>query len=264
MIVFNFENKREVIVALFAVFFLEAYHQRWLIQFTLSKIISYLIGITLFFVLIFTTSILRGYGEYGAKTLFSAASYIPDYMTSDIFVDGLTDNLELNYSYSTAVTSMDMVIKGEIKYQYGLTILKIFFLPIPRDVFPDKPGSIMQIYTQKYQPDFWDEGGSLPVILPADMFANFNILGIIPFILICLCLDVFFIRFHLATTRGIKYFTYFFLFITILFLARGSGLELYFLFYIFAFPFLIIYTVASIIFLKKVNKDLAITNKFDK
>lgn len=68
MVKFNFENKREVVITLFTMIFLEAYYSRIILQFTLKKIAIYFSGIFLFFFLVLTSSILRGYGSFDADT----------------------------------------------------------------------------------------------------------------------------------------------------------------------------------------------------
>jgi hypothetical protein len=210
-------------------------------QFTAKKILLYISGIALFLILIMTSSILRGYGQFDVSSLPKAISYVPKYISADIFVDGLTDNLELNYSYGTAVTSMDKILNGELRYQYGMTLLKVLFLPIPRKLFPDKPESIMQQFTRIYNPSYWAAGGSFPVILPCDMFLNFSYLGVLPFAFVWLILNYTFVKFHHISNRNIIYFSYIFLFITVLMFARGSGLELYLLYCIFAMPVFILH-----------------------
>jgi len=264
MVKFNFENKREVVISLFSIIFLEAYYSRVVLQFTLKKIAIYFSGIFLFFFLVLTSSILRGYGSYGADTFSTAITYLPQYVESDIFVDGITDNLELNYSYGTGISAMNMIVKGDLPYQYGYTLIKLFFLPIPRDMFPFKPESIMQMFTKKFFPSFWAEGGSLPVILPVDMFLNFHFLGFLATGLIVSLLDYFFVKFHQLRYRSFLYFSFVFLFITILAFARGSGIDLYMLYYIVIIPFIVMYILSRIFFkgfLKKINELISVKNK---
>nr|WP_315156023.1 hypothetical protein [uncultured Flavobacterium sp.] len=260
MVKFNFENKREVVISLFSMIFLETYYSRIVLQFTFKKILLYFSGIFLFFFLVLTSSILRGYGSFGAETFSTAATYLPEYVESDIFVDGITDNLELNYSYGTGISAMNMIIKGDLPYQYGYTLLKLFFLPIPRDMISFKPESIMQMFTKKFYPSFWAEGGSLPVILPVDMFLNFHFLGFLATGLIVYLLDYLFVKFHQFRHRSFFYFSFVFLFSTVLAFARGSGIDLYIFYYIVITPFLIVYILSRIFFrgfLNKINEPIS-------
>jgi hypothetical protein len=255
MVVFNYNNKREIIIIFFLVFFIEAYHSRWILKLTLKRILLYTTGILLFLTLILTASILRGYGNFKVTSVGDAISYIPQYVKSNVFMDGLTENLEINYNYGSAYTCMDMILKGEIKYQYGLTLIKVFFLPIPREIFPLKPLNSLQLYTKKYNPEYFKYGGSLPVNFSCDMFMNFNYLGVIPFALIWFVLDNLFVQFHLLRKRTLKYFSYLFLIISILPFARGSGIEQYIVYYLFALPALVPYVLLKDLIEKQKNKE---------
>ena len=131
------------------------------------------------------------------------------------------------------LNTLNQILNGELKYQFGLTLLKVFFIPVPRELFPWKPNSMMQIYTKKRNPEYYNSGGSYPIIFQCDMFLNFHFLGIIPFFLIWYLINSFYIKFHKMTKQNLKFFSYPFLFITILIFARGSGLELYIIHYLF-------------------------------
>ena len=236
LVAFSFENKREIAIALFLMLFLETYFQRSLIRYRLRSIAGYVLAAVGFFGLILAASILRGYGDFPVATVVEAVRYIPQYMSSDMFVDGVTDNLELNYNYGVAVTAINHGITGLIDYQYGLSLFKLFFLPIPRDWLPWKPESIMQIFTQEYAPQWWAEEGSMPVILPSEAFLNFHYLGLLQYALIWLVINHLFIVFHRTSPRSFVSYSCAFLFITVLTFARGSGIEQYVLYYLIAAP----------------------------
>ncbi len=146
MLAFGFENKRELAVVLFLFLFLEGFYSR--AQFSLSpgNLLKYGVGGAAFFGLVLVASILRGYGDFPVKSVFDALLYVPRYVSSDFFVDAITDNLELNYHYGVVVTSMDHGIRGLIDYQYGTSLVKWLFLPIPRDALAIKPESMMQLF----------------------------------------------------------------------------------------------------------------------
>jgi hypothetical protein len=233
LVLLNFGDKREIVIIFFLIVFFESYHKRWILRFTIRRLLLYLAIGAFFLSLILAASILRGYGQFNPKSLTDVVKYVPEYIKSDIFIDGFAENLELNYCYGTAVTSMNQILNGELKYQFGLTLLKVFFIPVPRELFPWKPNSMMQIYTKKRNPEYYNSGGSYPIIFQCDMFLNFHFLGIIPFFLIWYLINSFYIKFHKMTKQNLKFFSYPFLFITILIFARGSGLELYIIHYLF-------------------------------
>lgn len=255
MIRFNFDNKREVVISLFSMIFLESYYSRIQLQFSIKKLVIYISVICLFFSVIITSSILRGYGGFGADNFLTAVSYLPDYVESEIFIDGITDNLELNYSYGTSITAMNMIIEKDLPYQYGFTLMKLFFLPIPRSFISFKPESIMQMFTKKFHPTFWAEGGSLPVIVPVDMFLNFHCFGVFATGFLVFLVDLLFIEFHLLKRRNIFYFSFLFLFITVLAFARGSGIDLYIFYFIVSLPFLVFYYLVRIVISPLSNKN---------
>ena len=162
------------------------------------------------------------------------------YMTSEIFVDGITDNLELNYNYGVSITSVDHVLSSLIPYQYGASLIKVLFLPIPRDAVSFKPDSMMQLFTKVYKPEWWDHEGSMPVIFSSDMFMNFHFFGLLPYAIVWIFIDKAFLLFHTTHPRSFVFCSCAFLFITILMFARGSGLEQWLLYYLLTVPFFIV------------------------
>ena len=238
LLAFDFDNKREIAIALFLLVFLEVYYGRVPFDFTFKRIVGYAAAIVMFFGLILSASILRGYGGFSPVSFIDAVRLIPQYVSSEIFVDGVTDNLELNYCYGSAITSIDMSITGIIPYQYGASLAKVLLLPVSRDVFPDKPESTMQIYTRLYSPSMRSNGGSLPVIFPSEMFMNFGIVGLLPYLVIWFGFNQLFLWLPRCAAGTLGQYSIIFLVSSILMFARGSGLELYLVFYVLAFPFL--------------------------
>jgi hypothetical protein len=191
-----------------------------------------------FLLLVLTASVLRGYGNFDVATPVQAVARVPEYVASENFLSGLTDNLELNYSYGAAVTSMGMMLDGRIDVQYGASLAKLFFLPIPRDILPEKPSSVMQIFTREFVPHWHEEGSSLPVMSPAELFINFHYGGVLALAIIWFILDQCFLAFQSAKPRSFASLSFLFLVITVLLFARGSGIEQYLLYYMLAAPVL--------------------------
>lgn len=244
---FNFENKREVVVILFTILFIESGYSKWEFNLKFKKILAYIFGVIVFFSLILTASVMRGYGGFDKSNLYDSFKLVPEYIGQDLFIDGLTENLEFNYNYGSAVTSMNLILSGKIDYQFGGTIIKVLFLPLPREVAPFKPESMMQIYTKKYQPRFWNEGGSLPVNISCDMFLNFHFFGLFVFVVLWYIMDRLFINIFLYTKQNTRLYSSIFLIINILPLARGSGIEQYLLYYFCILPFLLFYALLRIV-----------------
>jgi len=240
MVAFDFDNKREIAMSLFLMIFLEVYYSRTPLRFGLRNLIGYAASALAFFALVLAASIMRGYGSFQVTSMVDAFSYIPQYMTSELFADGLTDNLELNFNYGVTITSIDQTLRGIIDYQHGASLIKVLFLPIPRDSIPYKPESVMQLFTRIYAPERWLEDGSLPVMFASDMFMNFNYLGLLPFALVWGGINRLFVAFHTVTPRSFAFYSCAFLVITVLMFARGSGLELWLLYYLFAIPMMVV------------------------
>lgn len=236
----NHDNKREIVMVLLLCLFLEAFYSRRRFRLSLATLGGAGVACFVILVLILAASLWRGYGNYDVRSFGGAVSRIPDYARSEEFVHGLTDNFELNFSYGSAVVALDMILTGEIDYQYGKTLAKVLFLPIPRELFPYKPESFMQLFTKKWDPDFWAIDGSLPVMFPVDAFSNFHFLGLIPYILIWTMIDHCFILIHGAATAHIVRLSCIFLSMSVLPLARGSGIEQYVLYWLLALPIFVV------------------------
>ena len=239
LIVTSFENKRELVMCLLAIFFVESYRARSRFSASFKNLLRFLAGTTAIFAVIVFASILRGYGNMDVTSLVGAVSAAPKYLSSELFVDGITDNLELNYNYGVTVTAMDHGLKGAIQYQLGATLIKPVFLLVPRDAVPYKPESMMQIFTREYAPDWWAEQGSMPVPFAAEAFLNFHWAGIGAILIVWYLIDRLFAVIFVARRQTFLVTSCMFLCATVLMFARGSGLEQWVLYYLLAAPFIV-------------------------
>lgn len=235
MTVFSFENKREIAMALFFMILCEAYFTNSRLRFTPVKLSLYAAMFAVFMTIVISASVLRGYGDFVAASPVDLVRTIPSYIGSDIFIDGITDNLELNYNYGVTVTSISLALRGIIDYQLGSSIIKPLFLPFPRELVSWKPESVLQIFTQAYAPDWWSEGGSMPVSLAAEMFVNFYVFGALALGLILWVLNELFIR-HTPSSSELWGYSTAFMSVTVLMFIRGSGLEQYLYYYMMSLP----------------------------
>lgn len=242
---FQFENKRELVMMLALVGLLESYHRQIPLRITKRTLFSVSLAVSAFFALVLGASVRRGYGGYETRSIWEALGKIPEYTKSDLFVDGLTDNLELNYSYGAAVTSISLVDEGRMPYQRGSSFLKVLFLPVPRTLFPDKPESVIQVYTKTFAPSAWAAGGSLPVMFPSEMYLNFWYLGLLALVMVFWLLNSFYRRLAALRPGSFGHLSALFLTVTVLSLARGSGLDGYALYYLLAAPFLALGSFAT-------------------
>lgn len=230
---FQPDNKREIIMALFLMIMVEAYFTRMRVSFRPRIVVGALVAALAFFFLIATASILRGYGGFPVSNFFDAMYYVPSYIFSDNFVDGITDNLELNYNYGVAVTSLQLLMDGRIDYQFGGSLIKVFFLPIPREILAWKPESVLQIFTKEYAPAWWYVGGSMPVMFASEMFINFGFLAVLAVALILRALDWLFCFWNRHDKLSFGAMSAAFIVATTLMLARGGGIEQSVVYYAF-------------------------------
>lgn len=242
---YSFENKREIAMILFLIVFLEAYFGRYRLKATLASFAGYGFAIGSFMALILAASILRGYGQFSVTSVVGALYLVPAYIGSELFINSIADNLELTYNYGVTVTSIDHVLRAEIDYRYGASLIKVLFLPIPRDVFAFKPESAMQVFTQVFAPHWWVREGSMPVGFASDMFMNFHYFGLVAYALIWWPINKAFLFIYSATPRSFLWYSCIFLCITVLLLARGGGIEQWLLYYLLAVPFLLLIQVTA-------------------
>lgn len=186
---------------------------------------------------------MRGYGNFNVDNPFKATFYIGKYLSSSNIKNTLTANFELSTAYGNTSNAIDYVYKGEADHLYGYTFTKFLFIPIPRDVFPDKPRSMIDIYTTKFAPFYRDQGGSLPVGLYGESFWNFNLLSVLFIYLMFLLFNNIYYRAVLSVAKSrFKYNEIFiiYLYITLIMFVRGSGLDLWILYPLISIPLIII------------------------
>lgn len=224
MLIFNFESKREIIMVLFATIFLHFYINK--MKFNFKTILLIPVGILSFIFFVLVASVLRGYGALDNRNLISAIKYLPQYISSDNFMDSLVDNFELNYAYSTPTIAMDYVMEGKIDFQYGMSIFKMILLVFPRSIFDFKPESLMLQFTKIYDNDFYIRGGSLPITLSSEIFLNFYLFAIPFLILIMYFFNNVFNKIF-KTNNLLIFLMCVFIVSSFFMFMRGSGFDLY-------------------------------------
>ena len=173
-------------------------------------------------------SILRGYGGYKANNFFEASTYVFEYTSSQFFLPAIANNLELSYTYLHSNNVIEYVKRGKMDYTLGETFVKPFFIFIPSSII-EKPKNSIGYYTETYDKEFREEGGSYPVGIQSEFYLNFGMLSlffVIPFF-------VFFNTLYRWTLKLIErkeiinyiYLLYGYqIFLT---LVRGSGLDIF-------------------------------------
>jgi hypothetical protein len=242
----NYDSKRQIFFILITIVFFECVINKAI--FNNLKLNAKIIGLSLCAFVLFTyiiliSSILRGYGGYKFGGFFEANSFIFEYMKEDFFADALVSNLELSSSYVNTVNPINYVVSGEQDLLYGSTVVKGLFVLLPSSVI-QKPQSIINIYTSIFSPAFREEGGSLPVTLPAEFFWNFFVFSFPLLGLFYYLLNTFYLKLIdgiVQNKYSLTHLMVFFLYATFMQIVRGSGIDLWFAYCIIALPFMIIF-----------------------
>lgn len=227
VVVFNHENKREVIMIAMILFFLESLFHNVKFNINLKSVLFYPFFIAVFVLLILITSILRGYGGFDGVNFINAFYYLPDYIKSDSFIDSLIDNFEISHTYPAAVLPVEYVLTGKMQLLYGESIVKPLFLPISRDVISFKPESALAIFTKMQNEGFYNRGGSLPVPFPAELFMNFYFSSILFLFLIVGLFDVLFLKLKKFNVNSIRFKSSVASVMLVFIFVRGGGGDLY-------------------------------------
>ena len=223
---FSIHEKREAIFLMIPMLYLEwvLYPQR--VTFRLFLFIFFSTLSLLF--LIVTMSVARGYGGSGEfDSLAAALPNVVAYMDSSTFMSGLLANIEVNYFFFHALNAIEMVMKDANFISFGSTIIKPMMIFIPRDIAQWKPDSIISLYTTAHDPNIRSIGGSWPISLLSEFFWNFYFFAPILTVTLAIILSKLQIALLMAFKRNSFFKLSFLLFIYlhILTLARGSGID---------------------------------------
>lgn len=239
----HFGSKREILYIFLLILLAEVVMGTIRLNFSVKKIVSFsILGAVIFYIIIIS-SILRGYGNYNVKNIFDANDYVSVYVNEDYFMDALVSNLEINAVYGNSANAANYVFTGKTDLLIGSTFLKVLFVPVPRSAFPEKPKSMVDIYTSKFMPALRRDGGSLPVVLYTELLWNFHVLGL-PLLFIFyryfnkLCNAVFLqLGNRVLSFRNMSVV---FLYVTFIQFVRGSGMDMWLLYYFLSIPSLLI------------------------
>lgn len=240
-------NKREAVFLILPLFLLELYNKKFSIGF------KQIVGLTLlsFFFLygIMVMSIVRGYGNYPVKNALEATSYVDDYMKSKSFLESLFNNLEFSYTYFCSTQSVEYIYDDPSHLTYGETLTKFIFLPVPRSIFPYKPNSALHYFTEAYAPgsrtDPSKKWESFPISFYSEMFWNFHLIGLIALFIFYILFNKVYhsLVFKVIDQTIINHVAMLYAYMLFLFLLRGAGFDLYFLYLGFGYIAFTLYKI---------------------
>lgn len=227
-------NKREAIFLILPLFLLELHNKRFSIGFKQIFSIAFIAAFFLYGIMVM--SIVRGYGNYPVKNALEATSYVGDYMKSKSFLESLFNNLEFSYTYFCSTQSVEYIFDDPSHLTYGETLTKFLFLPVPRSVFPYKPNSSLHYFTEAYAPgsrtDPSKKWESFPISFYSEMFWNFHLFGLI-FLFFFYTIFNNIYKIIVSKVRDhtiINHIALLYAYMLFLFLLRGAGFDLYFLY----------------------------------
>lgn len=244
----SFEDKRDAIFLLLPILLLESTRY----SFTLGVRKLFIGVVTAFFVgyLIIVMSILRGYGEYDPRGFWNATSYVDDYMASETFIASFMNNIEASYTFFHSHNAIENVINDPDLLSHGSTLIKPLFIFIPRTYFPEKPESIIELYTNSFSREMRSAGYSAPISFQSEMFWNFHFFGIIAAIFFFFFFNSIYLNIAHLIKRDeiINFIPLLYIYQQSLVLFRGSGLDQYAIDIIISFAvFAIVQLIARVL-----------------
>ena len=210
------------------------------------------------FVLILMMSIYRGYGEFHPKSFLDTRHYLIEYVEDPDFYKYLGNNMEFNYLFFHSHQAIEYVYNSSDILLYGSTFLKPLFFTLPRDLFPNKPQSIVHHYTNYHDPQYRAAGGSWAITMYADFFWNFHVLGLLVFLPVFYLINrCYLILAYSIRQQGVNYYHLLPLFAYqhFLTLIRGEGFDIYFGYLIVAAVFAFAFFLPMLEILKTVGRQ---------
>lgn len=225
-----YTDRRLVVFYGFIVAFLELLYKQNL-KIRLRHILSVAVVAIAMATAIVAMSIRRGVGAFDTVSVGDAVGHVDDYVRADWALTMLLHNFEAPPTFFHSYHAVDYMMQTR-DYQFGSTILKVFFIPVSRELFPAKPRSMVDDYTSKLYPSYRASGGSWVPNLYAEAFWNFGFLGSLVWLVLLfrsldwgysICVD------RLRRSPDIHLFDVAFLAALsfLPFYLRGSGLDLY-------------------------------------
>ncbi len=250
---FSTESKREAIFLLLPIILLET--SRLKFKFSFKKTFYSFIGFSFVIYLILVMSILRGYGGFKSTNFLDASKNVVNYIKMEAFIPSIANNLEISSTYLHSNNVIEYINKDKMSLLYGETMIKPFFIFIPRSAYKDKPKSAIDHYTSTFDSAFREKGGSYPVSVQSEFYLNFGWFAIILIIPFMLLYNVVYKNiFKLIKNRNILNYAYLlYTYELYLVLVRGSGLDIFLVYFfilitLFLFYKIILRTISQIKF----------------
>lgn len=221
----QYSNRRIILLLGFSVLFMEAAHLQDL-RLSLRRVLTCLVILALAMVLQVTMTIARGTAGFKGSYWQTFAS-MEKFIGLDNVITYSLKQTEGPTTFFNSYNGMNFVFDDPSLLCYGSTLARPLFLAIPRSIWPNKPKSMVEIYTYRWDPAWANKGCSTGINLYAEYFWNFHVLG-----LLCVVPLFYFLNhaffFYLAKLRAGDVWPFIYLGIgynALLLYARGHGLD---------------------------------------
>lgn len=240
----SYEDKRDAIFLTLPILLLES--TRFELTLDVKKLILFSFSAIFLSYLIMVMSILRGYGQFKPNGFLDATQYVDEYIRSTTFIPSFMNNIEVSYTYFHSNNAIEKIIEDPGRMSYGSTIIKPLFILVPREFFPGKPSSIIDLYTRTFSLEMRREGFSAPISFQSEMFWNFHVVGIAFGAIFFFIFNSVYLNIVNLIHRYeiINYVPLLYIYQQSLVMFRGSGLDQYIIDIILSF---IIFTLVKIV-----------------
>ncbi len=167
LLMFN-DSTRLVALFPFIVFIIYGYYLGYIVV-NIKRIILVVLSIPILFVVL-----LLARGKTDGLNYFEIISNIIDTLTYEKVINILKIALESFQSFK----DLSLIItENFVHIESG--IIRIFFMPISRSIWEDKPDSISRLISNEYNPSQYNDGGGTVATIYADAFINGHIIGLV-------------------------------------------------------------------------------------
>ena len=217
-LLFQIDSKREILLFLLVAFFI------WITYNRTSFRRIFILGtstIIISFIIIMTSSILRGWGKTEANNQFEAIKELPQLLNSENLVF-ILNNLEFTASFRDGLNAY--AHSNEYIVNYNIIGRTALFLFPSRLFMIQKPQSIIDAYTSFYYPSLRKIGKSRSTTALTEFFWGIGpVFGAIIYIAVLILVEFLLDSFLLKKSESLILFSIFFMLIYL----RGSGIDLF-------------------------------------
>ena len=160
-------STRLVALSPFIIFFIYGYYMNY-IKINFFRILMVFLSLPFVFVVL-----LLARGKTDGMNYFQLLNNIIDTLTLESFFNILKTALE---SFKSFEDLTSIITNGIVQIESG--VIRIFFMPISRSIWEDKPESISRLISKEYNYEQYVNGGGTVATIFGDAFINGHIIGV--------------------------------------------------------------------------------------